>query len=644
MEAFETGPMNTRQPSQGWSVKFNQNAFWVNWTLAACLGCVFLLPTCLRADDNHAHSTTDVPPVVRVISQRCIGCHSGSKPEGDVDLTRPDLIAKGQQLTEDPAQSLLWQRVRDDEMPPENKLNEDERQVIREWIAAGAPGDVGPIDPMGMTTDRRAGLDWWSLQPIVNPPVPAVGAHVQNRVRNPIDAFLLSTLESHAMSFSLPADPRHQIRRLYLDLIGLPPPPDVVDAFATSPTDSVYERIVDDLLNKPEYGERWARHWLDIVRFGESDGFERNAPRSDAWRYRDWVIQALNQDMPYDEFARRQLVGDVLCEDPVEGMAATGFLTAGVHNTVVGSSKQMQLSARQDELEDLIGTMGQTFVGMTFNCARCHDHKFDPITQREYYQLVATVAGVNHGTGQSRRLHDQELLADLAHQISELEQKIEDLEAPVREALRADRRAGKLPAPPAPEPIACWEFDDDLADNLGRLDAQTLGDAKLESGALLLDGEGDYAITENLSVELFEKTLEVWVQLDDLQQRGGAAISIETPEGGVFDAIVFGEREPQMWMAGSNGFSRTTSFDGPAETTRGQIVHFAITYSADGTITGYRNGVPYGKSYSSKGPYRFAANSAHVLFGLRHMPAGGNRFFNGRLVRAQLYDRAVISW
>ena len=197
----------------------------------------------------------------------------------------------------------------------------------------------------------------------------------------------------HQLSPTPVATPRTQIRRIYFDLIGLPPAPEVVDAFVANPSDKAYLKIVDDLLSSHRYGERWARHWLDVVRFGESNGFERNDPRLNFWYFRDWVINSLNNDMPYDEFSRMQLIGDLIKPGP-EGAASTGFLVAGIHNTVVGGSERMKKLAKQDELEEIISAVGQTFLGLTINCARCHDHKFDPIKQTEYYQMISTISGV----------------------------------------------------------------------------------------------------------------------------------------------------------------------------------------------------------------------------------------------------------
>ncbi len=582
---------------------------------------------------NHAE------PVEQLIARKCINCHGGEKPSGDVDLSRPSVIARDDNGRVELATSRLWEVVRDDLMPPEHPLSADEKAVLREWIERGAPNEFEPINPFRFTTDHRAGFDWWALQPIIEPTVPSIVD--KTRIRTSIDRFLFPELLEHGLSFSPDAEPRHQIRRLYFDLIGLPPPPEVIEKFAKQPTDAAYSAIVDELLDMPEYGERWARHWLDIVRYGESDGFERNGPRRESWRYRDWVIDAINQDLPFNEFARRQIAGDVLCEDPVEGVVATGFLVAGVHNTVVGASKSMQLLARQDELEDLVGAIGQTFIGLTFNCARCHDHKFDPVTQLEYYRLVAALADVNHGVRTVRSRMDTVLIEELTQKIVYLEREIAGLEEPARQQILNRRRAGSMPLSPGPQPIASWSFDTGLENTPEMLGVKVVGDAHLTSAGLQLDGEGDFAITEPLAFELKEKTLEAWVQLDDLDQRGGAVISVETDDGVAFDAIVFGEQEPRRWMAGSDGFSRTESFGGSLETTGDEVVHMAITYASDGRITAFRNGEPYGTSYVSSKLRAYPTSSARILFGLRHSPGGGNRYFKGAIRRAKLHDRAL---
>lgn len=339
--------------------------------------------------------------VAPILASHCLDCHSGDAPKGGLSLTASETALKGGEsgpviVTGNSADSLLWQRVLNDEMPPQHPLAESEKQTLRRWIEAGAQWSTSPIDPYAFTTSTRAGRDWWSLQPLREAIPPTIENAGQPWGRNAVDAFVLARLQAAGLQPSPPAEPRDLVRRVYFDLIGLPPSPEQVAAFVTDPSDAAYGQMVDELLASSHYGERWGRHWLDVVRFGESDGFERNHPRDNAWPYRDWVIQALNDDLPYDEFVRRQLIGD-LTVGGFEGAAATGFWVAGVHNTVVGGSKRMQQLAREDEIEEVLATVGQTFLGLTVNCARCHHHKFDPITQKEFYQLSSAISGLGYG-------------------------------------------------------------------------------------------------------------------------------------------------------------------------------------------------------------------------------------------------------
>ncbi|HAA51299.1 MAG TPA: hypothetical protein DCE43_16400, partial [Planctomycetaceae bacterium] len=318
--------------------------------------------------------------VAALLATRCLDCHSGTSPKGGLDLTAHREATRGGETG--PAfvpgrleASLAWKRVVAGEMPPKKRLSKTEQALLKQWILEGARWGTDPIDRYRYTTSTRAGTDWWSLQPLADPTPPSVAD--KKWPRGDIDRFVLARLSANRLSPTAPATPRQLVRRLHIDLTGLPPAPATVAEFVATPTDAAYSKLVDRLLASPEYGERWGRHWLDVVRFGESNGFERNAPRKNLWPYRDWVIEALNQDMPYDRFVRLQLIGDLLLPGR-QGAASTGFLVAGVHNTVVGGSKRMKLLARQDELEDLAASVGQTFLGLTVNCARCHDHKFDP--------------------------------------------------------------------------------------------------------------------------------------------------------------------------------------------------------------------------------------------------------------------------
>jgi hypothetical protein len=340
--------------------------------------------------------------IAPLLARHCLSCHQGINPKGKLDLkTRAGAFKggkNGQVIVPGKVEnSLLWNHVQTGHMPPKKPLAEPEKLLVKNWIAAGAVWGADPIDPFRYTTETRAGADWWSLQPVVRPPVPKVKDRTWPA--NAIDYFVLAALESKALTPNASADRRTLIRRVTYDLIGLPPTPAEVDAFLRDDRPDAYARLVDRLLDSPHYGERWARHWLDVVRFGESNGFEHDELRKNAWRYRDWVITALNDDMPYDEFARLQLAGDVLQPNQDAAVIATGFLVAGGYDSV-GQGQQsaaMRAVVRQDELEDIVGTVGQTFLGLTVHCARCHDHKFDPVRQEEYYRLAASLAGVRHG-------------------------------------------------------------------------------------------------------------------------------------------------------------------------------------------------------------------------------------------------------
>ncbi len=253
-------------------------------------------------------------------------------------------------------------------------LKPGEVEAIRQWIADGAKND-----------SRGAG--WWSLRPL------SPGKHKS------IDAYLLEKLKEEGLAFSIEADRRTLIRRLSFDLIGLPPTPEEVAAFVADRSANAYEGLVDRLLASPRYGERWARHWLDVVHYGDSHGYDKDKPRANAWPYRDAVIRAFNEDLPYGEFVRRQLAGDVLYPGNARAMELTGFLAAGPwdfvgHQELREGTTDKNLTRSLDR-DDMVATTVSTFTSMTAHCARCHDHKFDPIPQQDYYRLQAVFAGVD---------------------------------------------------------------------------------------------------------------------------------------------------------------------------------------------------------------------------------------------------------
>ena len=339
--------------------------------------------------------------VAPLLQSRCLKCHNHAKARGDLDLTTAAALLKGGEAGAvvapgKSADSLLFAKVRDGKMPPGRPLAESEVGLLRRWIDAGAPWTQGlALKPPAGTENGRAGANWWSLQPIRRPAVPAVA----NRgwVRNPIDAFILAALEAKGLSPAPEADRRTLIRRVTFDLIGLPPTPEEIDAFLNDKSPDAYEKVVDGLLARPEYGERWGRHWLDVVRFAESHGYEENTLRPNAWPYRDYVIRAFNDDIPYPRFVREQLAGDAVPGGDFLTRAATGYLVGGPHDMVGNGVPAEQIQQRMNDLADMVSLAGTTFLGLTVGCARCHDHKFDPITQKDFYGMQAVFAGVEHG-------------------------------------------------------------------------------------------------------------------------------------------------------------------------------------------------------------------------------------------------------
>ena len=588
--------------------------------------------------------------VAPLLTTRCSGCHNPSDLKGGLDLTsREKLLAGGDSgavlVPEKVEESLLWDRIASQEMPPKQPLADAEREIIKNWIRQGAPWSGGALDPFRYTTSKRAGYDWWSLQPLKRDFRFDQGAIEAARSSNPIDLFIGEKLRAAHLSQSPVADRRTLIRRLYFDLVGLPPDPEAIAEFEQDISPMFYERLVDRLLASPAYGERWARHWLDVIRFGESQGFERDKLRTNAWRYRDWVISAWNEDLPYDEFARRQLAGDVLQPGDRAALIATGFLVAGPYDEV-GQKQQsaaMRAVVREDELEDLIGTVSQTFLGLTVNCSRCHDHKFDPIRQTEYYRLSAALAGVKHGEPELSGvapLTDAALALEVRSRARQLEKRLAALEAPYRDRILAEWQARRAKLMP-PNAFAAWEFDEDARDSIGDLQGELHAGAKIAKGVLVLDGKG-FVLTSPLPKDLLEKTLEAWVTIQDLAQQGGGVIGVQTLKGDIFDSLVYGEREPRRWLPGSNSYERTKSFQGPEEAaTITTPLHVAIVYRADGTVIGYRNGSRYGSEFQSNGPVTFSASKSQITIGLRHSPPGDNRLFRGTIDRARLYDRAL---
>jgi hypothetical protein len=361
--------------------------------LIACLGLTVSAaqaadkPSLPAAAPGTMDFRRDIQPI---FTRACLSCHCGGKQKGGLRLDDRQAAMKGSNSGPiirpgDAASSRLLVLVAgldpDLKMPPRGAaLTSAEIARLRAWIEQGArwPQEAG------MTSSGQSQSGHWAFQPMRRPPLPVVAQTAQ--VRNPIDVFLQARLEAEKIAPSPEADPVTLLRRLNLDLLGLPPTPQEVDDFLADARPGAYERLVDRLLASPHYGERWGRHWLDLARYADSDGFEKDTGRPHAWRYRHWVIDALNRDMPFDRFTIEQLAGDLLPGATSDQQAATGFHRNTLTNKEGGVDQEQ---FRVEQVVDRVNTTAKVLLGTTLGCAQCHDHKFDPFTQREYYQFFA---------------------------------------------------------------------------------------------------------------------------------------------------------------------------------------------------------------------------------------------------------------
>lgn len=358
------------------------------------LGFILLLVLPLQAQESRDLESR----AKNILSKRCLSCHNADLKTADLVLTSRESALKGGKsgpalVPSQPEASLVVRKTVDGQMPPGNPLSAEEKESLRAWVAAGAAWS-GILNVSGATRPR-ANLDWWSLQPL--------GRHVPPSPENlppdwssPIDRFIFARLKEKGLHSSPPADRRTLIRRATYDLLGLPPTPEEVEAFLQDKSANAYEKLLDRLLDSPHYGERWGRHWLDVVRFGESQGYETNHLRDRAWPYRDYIVRSFNEDKPFTRLVLEQLAADQLVPDDPVIAPATGFLVAGTHDIVTIQNLEGQLQQRANDLDDMVATTSAAFLGLTVSCARCHDHKFDPILQVDYYRIQAAFAGVQH--------------------------------------------------------------------------------------------------------------------------------------------------------------------------------------------------------------------------------------------------------
>jgi len=606
----------------------------------------------------------DIQPL---FANHCVKCHGLEKQKGGLRLDAKAAALKGGDdgrviVPGKSAESRLVHLVAgletDKLMPPKGeRLTPEQVGLLRAWIDQGAPW---PDDGKR----ARARSEHWSLQAL--PQSVISETVISNQLRaairsagggslntdslitdllltSPLDAFISARLVTNGLTLAPPADRATLIRRLSFDLIGLPPTPAEIDAFDADQSPRAYEQLVERLLASPRYGERWGRHWLDVARYTESQGFEYDKLRDNAWHYRDYVIRSFNNDKPYDRFVKEQIAGDVLEPLTSDGIIGSSLLVCGPWDEAGNSQANATQKAitREEEMEDMISVVGQTFLGLTINCARCHSHKFDPIPQEEYYRIKSVFDGVKHGectiASAAEAKAREERIDAFKKEIASAQDVVSRIEDEGWNLAAAKQRPGATE--PGPMPFVRWAFDAATDSNPS---GELKGGAAIANGRLQLSKKGAFFQAAPLTRDIREKTLEAWVALADLSQGGGAAISIESEDGRIFDAIVFGERQPRKWTAGSSGFERTRDLNAPEETAPpGTLVHIAIVYRVDNSIAVFRNGEPYGKPYTPGSPLQtFKAGNARVLLGMRHT-GGGKPFLIGEIKQAALYDRAL---
>ncbi len=637
-----------------------------------------------------------------ILANDCYECHGATKQKGGLRLDSRDPLRAGG----DSGPALVLGRARDSlllqsithehadlRMPKDRpKLSAAVVADFERWINEGAPDprDHPPTDTeiasTGWDSVFRARRDWWSFQPVQAPPVP--GETAAPGSAHPVDRFIGQELQRHGLAPAGPARRPDLLRRVTFVLTGLPPTPAEIEAFLadTSPDGEALATVVDRLLDSPRLGEHWARHWMDLVRFAETHGSEGDPDIPLAWRYRDYLIRAFNADVPADQLIREHLAGDLLPNprwNEVEGFNES--MLGLVHFRLVehGFQPVDTLDEQVKTVDNQIDVVSKAFQGLTTSCARCHDHKFDPISQRDYYALYGVFASsrptqLTIDSPERLRVHREELerlkveiragLAEawtraigplssnlLALEIRDGKPELAIPGDPVRQRIReAEARmaeldaAGRITAAQARAGTdrlrgarLVWTFAGGHPDPPGDLQ----GGAMVRDGRLVLAKEGAFFQSAPLTGTLREKTFEAWVIPANFSQRGGGVITVETTDGRVFDSLVLGEREPGKWMAGSESFRRSTALNAPVERTpAGEGIHLAVVYHPDHRIALFRNGEPYGEAYRPNDEsallQTFAAGSSRVLLGKRHT-GGGQPFFTGEIEEVRLYDRAL---
>jgi hypothetical protein len=643
-----------------------------------------------------------------VLAGECYECHGAQKRKGGLRLDYRDGVLKGGDtgpaiVPGDAKKSLLIQAITHEheefKMPQKGvKLHDDTIKEFIAWVNMGAPD---PRDEPPAAAAAASSWDatlavrktWWSFQPVKQPAVPTPKNAAWSQ--HPVDRFLLANLERSGLQPASWADKRTLIRRVTFALTGLPPTSDEATAYLADGSPDAFAKLVNRLLDSPQFGERWARHWMDLMRYAETHGSEGDPEIPQAWRYRDYLIRAFNADVPCDQLIREHIAGDLLPNPRLNRTEALNESILGIASLRFnehGFQPVDTLDEQVKTVDNQIDVISKAFQGLTVACARCHDHKFDPVSQRDFYALFGVLASsrpaqVTVDTPEVMLKNRVELTAlkgkiksalasewltavetiptrlrgetaadlearSLRKRVTELDVQLAMLKAAALDSVARQKestsaRAALAGASPADAPSARWSFDQDARDSIGSLHGELLGGAVVKNGRLVLDGKAAHVRTAPLPHDLREKTLEAWVSLANLEQSSGGVLTIESARGSVFDAIVFAEKEPRKWVNGSNNFRRSQKLAGVDEmATPGELIHLAVVYRADSSIAFYRNGIPYAPAFTPAGEtgalQTFVAGDAHLLLGQRHT-GGAKAFLAGEIEEARLYERALTA-
>ena len=602
-----------------------------------------------------------------IIERECLPCHGESERlRGGFRIdARAGLLQggdRGPAIDEaDPADSLLLEMISwksdDYQMPPSGRLDDDEISILTEWVLEGSTWADGigadlPADAFEARTIPDGG-DWWAWQPLVQPAIPTVDD--SSWVRNPVDSFILKRLEDAGIEPAPEADRPTLVRRVAYDLTGLPPTPEEVESFLADQRPDAYERMIDRYLDSPQHGVKWARHWLDAVRYADTDGYERDRIKPEAWRYRDWVVDAINEDLPWNRFLTEQIAGDELPDRDLSTLTATGFYRLGIWDD---EPTDVEL-AKNDDLDSILDVVSRGMMGMSVACARCHEHKRDPILQGDYYRLAAIfrdLAPYKERMGNAIDANNVTRLVPShfgAPGEFAFAAEVEKYQARYAETMSALRSfTSSIPALSDPDPrqiglVAHYPMDDTekglLADVTGRHPGRLI-DARLDRDgrvgrALGFDGGDDRARIPNAARESF--TISFWMQTTS-QGRGSASDPRWFLGSGLIDGEVSGiVNDFGISMIGSGviaaGVGNPETFiSSPAGFNDGRWHHVAFVRNAsNGRISLHLDGREVDAAHGGRQPL----DAIKDLTIGRMRPGGGG--FAGALDEIRIHERAL---